>query len=196
MKFINILENLESDLEEAPMGMIRRGISKVGSAIPGATGLQYKGEAEAGKTANNLYYMFYRFLGRIGGKPTGNAIKQFLKVNNVEADISRFLPASTGIGGLPGSTDPSNIPLSSSQVEKVFLGLVQDAARGGPPPVDAPPAPVPPAPEPPAPPVPPVPPTGGGVNVNDILTAIGSGSLKRRDLNRLKKKIDTILGTP
>ena len=38
--------------------------------------------------------------------------------------------------------------------------------------------------------------SGGGTNVNDILTAIGNGSLKRRDLNRLKRKIDTILGTP
>jgi hypothetical protein len=193
MKFIHILENINSGLDEAPMGLISRGIAKIGSAIPGTIGNQYSGEAQVGKIANDLYYEFYRFLGQIGSKPTGNAIKQFLKTKNTDADISRFLPAAPpSIGGLGSAgPDPANGPLSSSQVEKIFLGIVQDAARGGPPAEDAPPAP----PVPPTP-VPPVPPTGGRANVNDILTAIGNGTLKRRDLNRLKRKIDTILGTP
>ena len=195
MKFIHILENINSGLGEAPMGLIGRGIAKIGSALPGTMGNQYSGEMQVGKIANNLYYEFYRFLGQIGSKPTGNAIKQFLKTKNTDADISRFLPAAPpSIGGLGSSgPDPANVPLSSGQVEKIFLGIVQDAARGGPPAGDTPTAPVPPVPPTP---VPPVPPTGGGTNVNDMLTAIGNGTLKRRDLNRLKKKIDTILGTP
>lgn len=137
MKFKDVFENFDSDVNEAPMGMFSRGLANIGSIVPGNTGIVNKGKLDVGDVANKLYNLFYQYVGRSNLPVTGNSIKRFLQTNNLDLSIDRFMPSvdtSNPLSGLPGFRGSNALDkrLSNSRVEKIFLGMVQDRAAGNP----------------------------------------------------------------
>lgn len=74
---------IEQQLDERPMGILGKAVSKAKSFVPGRTGRKAQGELEVGKIANDLSDKFDKYLGMVGGPEgaTPEMVIGFLKKN-------------------------------------------------------------------------------------------------------------------
>jgi hypothetical protein len=74
---------IEQQLDERPMGILGKAVSKAKSFVPGRTGRKAQGELEVGKIANDLSDKFDKYLGMVGGPEgaTPEIVIGFLKKN-------------------------------------------------------------------------------------------------------------------
>jgi len=87
MKYNEYTIPVEDIVDEAPMGMIKTGLNKLASKIPGSIGAKATGALQTGGNANAMYKEFYTYLGQKGLKPTTGSISAFLQTKGVSPDI-------------------------------------------------------------------------------------------------------------
>jgi hypothetical protein len=78
---------VEQVVDEAPMGLMKTGMNKLASFVPGSIGAKAKGALQTGGNANAMYKEFYTYLGKKGLKPTTASISAFLQTKGVSPDI-------------------------------------------------------------------------------------------------------------
>ena len=99
MKYNEYTIPVEQVVDEAPMGLIKQGVTKLASKIPGSIGAKATGALQTGSNANAMYKEFYTYLGQKGLKPTTTSISAFLKTKGVsDALIKQHVGAAAGSG--------------------------------------------------------------------------------------------------
>jgi hypothetical protein len=122
MKYNEYTIPVEDIVDEAPMGMIKTGLNKLASKIPGSIGAKATGALQTGSNANAMYKEFYTYLGQKGLKPTTGSISAFLQTKGVSPDIiKKYVVAPAA----PAANYPQG-------------GAAQPAAGGASPPVQSP----------------------------------------------------------
>jgi len=97
MKYNEYTIPVEDIVDEAPMGMIKTGLNKIASKIPGSIGAKATGALQTGGNANAMYKEFYTYLGQKGLKPTTSSISSFLQTKGVSPDIiKKYVVAPAG----------------------------------------------------------------------------------------------------
>ena len=97
MKYNEYTIPVEDIVDEAPMGMIKTGLNKLASKIPGSIGAKATGALQTGGNANAMYKEFYTYLGQKGLKPTTSSISSFLQTKGVSPDIiKKYVVAPAG----------------------------------------------------------------------------------------------------
>jgi len=91
----------ESKVNEAPMGMIQRGVQGLKSMVPGSIGQKATGSLEAGKAANQLYKEYNTYLGRTGQQMSQQSLVAFLKSAGIPAKI---INSAAGVTPAPRRT--------------------------------------------------------------------------------------------
>jgi hypothetical protein len=109
-------EIIGENLNEAPVGMLKRAGLKLGTMIPGRTGQRMQGALDTAKVANEWQKQYYRYIGRSGQKPTTQNLNAFIKTLGVNPTESRELT--------------NEASLTNAQVDAYFKRLAQRAARG------------------------------------------------------------------
>ena len=87
MKYNEYTIPVEDIVDEAPMGLVKTGMNKLASFVPGSIGAKAKGALQTGGNANAMYKEFYNYLGQKGLKPTTSSISAFLQTKGVSPDI-------------------------------------------------------------------------------------------------------------
>ena len=87
MKYNEYTIPVEDIVDEAPMGLVKTGLNKLASKIPGSIGAKATGALQTGGNANAMYKEFYNYLGQKGLKPTTSSISAFLQTKGVSPDI-------------------------------------------------------------------------------------------------------------
>ena len=123
MKIDDLL--IESKIEEAPQGMISRGLNKLGAKfLPGKWGSQAQGRVEAGTVANKLYKDYYKYLGGSNQQPSMDSMQRFLQTQKIQSDV---------VGQVSKKMPPVNpASMSTKEVEKFLMGVAQDLQAGNP----------------------------------------------------------------
>ena len=169
---MKLLDILESQTNEAPMGLVNKALTTVGAKVlPGTMGRKQQGRLDTGNEANTLYDAYYHFLGRAGLPPNGDSIKKFLTANGKDSNyVTRYVSNDTA-------------RLSSGKLEQIFLGISKDMAAGAPTNPAATPTPTgtPPAADTP-------------VTFAQIMSSLHT--LSYTDLRNLKRQLDTTLAPP
>lgn len=78
MKVYDIIAE-NSEINEAPMGILNKAGAKLASFVPGKIGAGAKGKLETGNLANQLRNEFYNYLGKVGEEPSVENITAFLQ---------------------------------------------------------------------------------------------------------------------
>jgi len=91
----------ESKVNEAPMGMIQRGVQGLKSMVPGSIGQKATGSLEAGKAANQLYKEYNTYLGRTGQQMSQQSLVAFLKSAGIP---SKIINSAAGVTPAPRRT--------------------------------------------------------------------------------------------
>ena len=176
---MKLLDILESQTNEAPMGFVSKALTQAGTKLPGTMGLKQQGKLATGDLANNLYNEYAQFLGRAGLPPNGDSIKKFLQTKNVDPSyVDAHLPNGT-------------LRLSSGKLENVFLAITRDIQSGSPRTPTAPPGP---SPTPTGTPTPPAPAADTPVTFAQIMSSLHT--LSYTDLRNLKRQLDLTLAPP
>ena len=97
----------ESKVNEAPMGMIQRGVQGLKSMVPGSIGQKATGSLEAGKAANQLYKEYNTYLGRTGQQMSQQSLVAFLKSAGIPAKI---INSAAGIAPVKRTRKPAPTP--------------------------------------------------------------------------------------
>ena len=123
MKINDLL--IESKIEEAPQGMISRGLNKLGAKfLPGKWGSQAQGRVEAVTVANKLYKDYYKYLGGSNQQPSMDSMQRFLQTQKIQSDV---------VGQVSKKMPPVNpASMSTKEVEKFLMGVAQDLQAGNP----------------------------------------------------------------
>ena len=123
MKIDDLL--IENRIEEAPQGMISRGLNKLGAKfLPGKWGSQAQGKVEAGTVANKLYKDYYKYLGGSNQQPSMDSMQRFLQTQKIQSDV---------VGQVSKKMPPVNpASMSTKEVEKFLMGVAQDLQAGNP----------------------------------------------------------------
>jgi len=90
---------VEQVVDEAPMGLMKTGMNKLASFVPGSIGAKAKGALQTGGNANAMYKEFYTYLGKKGLKPTTASISAFLKTKGVSDAIIKQHVSAAASGG-------------------------------------------------------------------------------------------------
>jgi hypothetical protein len=175
---MKLLDILESQTNEAPMGFVSKALSQAGAKVlPGTMGLKQQGKLATGDLANNLYNEYAQFLGKTRLPPNGDSIKKFLQTKNVDPSyVDAHLPDGT-------------VRLSSGKLENVFLTITRDIQSGSP----RAPAATPPSPTS-TPTVVPTPAADAPVTFAQIMSSLHT--LSYTDLRNLKRQLDLTLAPP
>ena len=99
MKYNEYTIPVEQVVDEAPMGLIKQGVTKLASKIPGSIGAKATGALQTGGNANAMYKEFYTYLGQKGLKPTTASISAFLKTKGVSDAIIKQHVSAAASGG-------------------------------------------------------------------------------------------------
>ena len=99
MKYNEYTIPVEQVVDEAPMGLVKTGMNKLASFVPGSIGAQAKGALQTGGNANAMYKEFYTYLGQKGLKPTTASISAFLKTKGVSDAIIKQHVSAAASGG-------------------------------------------------------------------------------------------------
>lgn len=110
----------EQQVTERPMNILKKGIAKLGTKLPGSYGAKMQGKLDTGTVANQLYKDYFTYLGRIGQKPDTENLKSFLKTKGADREID--IDAAVGL---------SETPLGRSQLGKIFMNVAQKLASSG-----------------------------------------------------------------
>ena len=97
----------ESKVNEAPMGMIQRGVQGLKSMVPGSIGQKATGSLEAGKAANQLYKEYNTYLGRTGQQMSQQSLVAFLKSAGIPAKI---INSAAGVAPVKRARKPVPTP--------------------------------------------------------------------------------------
>jgi hypothetical protein len=117
MKVNDIL--LENEVNEAPAGMIRQGINKLTSFVPGSTGAKAQGTLDTGKVANKLYTDFFVYLGRTGNQATSDALRAFLSSKGIDDElINKHVPGGNAPQPSPTNTPPAPVAQQRKPVQR------------------------------------------------------------------------------
>jgi hypothetical protein len=81
------------------MGLMKTGMNKLASFVPGSIGAKAKGALQTGGNANAMYKEFYTYLGQKGLKPTTASISAFLKTKGVSDAIIKQHVSAAASGG-------------------------------------------------------------------------------------------------
>jgi hypothetical protein len=172
---MKLLDILESQTNEAPMGFVNKALTSVGAKVlPGTMGRKQQGKLDTGNEANVLYDAYYHFLGRAGLPPTGDSIKKFLTANGKDPDyVTRHVSDDT-------------VRLSNGKLEQIFLGISKDMVTGS----TTSAAPTSPTPT--------GTPTTSAADTPVTFAQIMSSlhTLSYTDLRNLKRQLDTTLAPP
>ena len=112
----------ESDLEEAPAGMLKQIGRKLGAKAAGAIGMKgtaakLSGAAEAGKAANNLKVSLQSYIGKTGGN-----IKQL-----DAQELAAFLKSQK----LPTNVVPASGIIPPKSLDQILMKTVQSGYKAG-----------------------------------------------------------------
>lgn len=172
---MKLLDILESQTNEAPMGFVNKALTSVGAKVlPGTMGRKQQGKLDTGNLANTLYNDYVQFLGQTRLPANGDSIKKYLQRKNVDPSyVDAHLPDGT-------------VRLSSGKLENVFLAITRDIQSGSP--TSA--APTNPTPTG----TPTTPAADAPVTFAQIMSSLHT--LSYTDLRNLKRQLDTTLAPP
>jgi len=97
----------ESKVNEAPMGMIQRGVHGLKSMVPGSIGQKATGSLETGKAANQLYKEYNTYLGRTGQQMSQQSLVAFLKSAGIP---SKIINSAAGVAPVKRARKPAPTP--------------------------------------------------------------------------------------
>ena len=114
---------VENKVDEAPQGMISRGLNKLGAKfLPGKWGAQAQGRLNAGAVANKLYKDYYTYLGGSNQQPSIQSLSRFLQSQKIMGDVVKQVSSTVPIKNPQG--------MSTGEVEKFLMGVSQNLQAG------------------------------------------------------------------
>lgn len=122
---------INEDINEAPVGLAKKMALKVGSkVVPGKYGQKMKGSLDTGKVANTMQKAYYRYLGRIGEKPTTQNLSDF--THQVIASGGEFTKENYQESSTTNASEPYyQYEIPDLNIDDFFKKLAQLMAKGG-----------------------------------------------------------------